>query len=99
MALFKAELRAAGLELDVPQLDAVVVVLTSELFSCAEDLIGAQPMSSLVAVNALGVEVVVALQQVFHFACGHACHSGVFAAGGRSSEPHKKAKALDLCKH
>ena len=37
MALFKAELRAAGLELDVPQLDALVAVLISELFSCAED--------------------------------------------------------------
>ena len=99
MALFKAELRAAGLELDVPQLDALVAVLISELFSCAEDLIGAPPMSSLVAINALGAEVVASLQQVFHVASGHECKFCVCAAGGRSCEPHKKAKALDLCKH
>ena len=77
MDLFKADLRAAGLELEVSQLDAVVVVLTSELFSCAEDLIGAQPMSSLDAVSAMGVDIVVALQQVDHCACGLVSHFGV----------------------
>ena len=54
------------MELEVSQLAAVIGVLSSELFSCAEDLIGAQPMSSLDAVSALGDDVVVALQQVDH---------------------------------
>ena len=70
MNALRAELVSAGLQLDVPLLDAVVAALSCELFPCTEDVIGAPPLEEI---GNLDDSAIVALQKVsstrFRSAC------------------------------